>query len=299
MITLLQKAWHQHSCWLILLLPLSWLYGLGQRIHRFLYESGLLKRTAFDVPVIVVGNIMAGGTGKTPVVIALAKQYAAQGKKVGIISRGYGARAAHYPLWVKRDDDPAIAGDEPVLLAESTTATVMCDPDRVRGVRALIDAGCDLIISDDGLQHYPLKPSKRIVVHPADWQGATALLPAGPFREPLSRLAEMDEVLYLDNTHRRYVCTTASGEAVDIQALPSPIHVVVGIAQPERLFRFLEANKVAYQPHVFPDHHPFIQADFREISGPVLMTHKDWVKCRRLAWNAPVYIIHYEIALFN
>ncbi|MFI4956844.1 MAG: tetraacyldisaccharide 4'-kinase [Gammaproteobacteria bacterium] len=291
----IEHAWTTNASWLILLKPLSWIYLFANKIHRLLYETGILKQISFNVPVIVVGNILAGGTGKTPTVIALAKQYHASGKKVGIISRGYGAHAAHYPVCVKSGDEPAQVGDEPLLIVEKTNAMVVCDPDRVRGIQYLIKAGCDLIISDDGLQHYRLKPSMRIAVHPKNWTGSTDVLPAGPFREPLSRLQAFDKVLYIDDSMRRYECTDREGHVVEFSSLPQDLHVVIGIAQPQRLFDFLDSLSLKYTRHIFADHHAFVPTDFVKIDGPILMTSKDWVKCRMFEWKQPVFVVDYQI----
>ncbi len=263
-----EKAWAQRSSWLVLMIPLSYIYGVLQSLHRQLYEWGFLKKISFDIPVIVVGNIFVGGTGKTPTVIALAKQYLSEGKRVGVLSRGYGARASHYPILVKPTDDVSLAGDEPLLIAESTQATVVCDPDRVRGVRYLMELGCDMIICDDGLQHYRLKPSKTIALHPADWAGSPYLLPAGSFREPLSRLKSFDQVIMMDDSKRQLYCRDADGHPVNFAELPHDLHVVVGIAQPERLFRFLDTLSIRYEKHIFPDHYLFRPADFLSIPGP-------------------------------
>jgi tetraacyldisaccharide 4'-kinase len=289
----LENAWSTNAPWLILLKPISWIYGAANKLHRLLYEKGILKQTSFNVPVIVVGNIMAGGTGKTPTVIALAKQYQASGKNVGIISRGYGATAAHYPVQVKQGDNPAQVGDEPLLILEKTNAMVVCDPDRVRGIQYLINAGCDLIISDDGLQHYRLKPSMCIVVHPKHWMGSTDVLPAGPMREPLSRLQAFDKVLYIDDSMRKFECKDREGRAVEFSALPEHLNVVVGIAQPKRLFDFLDGLSIKYTRFVFPDHYAFTPADFATIDGPILMTSKDWVKCRGFSLKQKIYVIDY------
>lgn len=292
-----ETLWAENAPILMMLKPLAWLYEACNRIHRFLYESGIFKQYIFSTPVIVVGNIFVGGTGKTPTVIALAEKYTQEGKKVGIISRGYGAKAAHYPIHVKAGHDPSIVGDEPLLIAESTSAMVVCDPNRVRGIRYLINAGCDLILSDDGLQHYRLKPSRSIAVHPADWQGSTDVLPAGPMREPLSRLAAFDEVIFMDDTKREYFCRDHQGNTVEFIYLPQDLLVMVGIAQPARLFAFLDKQGIRFTPHIFPDHYAFTQNDFSQISAPILMTTKDWVKCRHFAWRQPVYVIGYRVKI--
>lgn len=295
MIKAIEKAWSTNASWLVVLKPFSWIYWILQRAHRTLYESGWLMQTSFQVPVIVVGNIFVGGTGKTPTVLFLAKRYLNEGKKVGIVSRGYRGLSMHYPRWVKSTDDPADVGDEPLLLAQSCDAMVVCDPKRVRGIQYCVDHGCDLIICDDGLQHYRLKPSRRIAVHPGDWKGATDVLPAGPLREPMNRLSAFDEVIYMDDTKRHYYCEDQHGNAIAFEALPKNLQVVTGIAQPERLLRYLDKHNIHYQAHLFSDHYPFRQEDFNLIQGPILMTTKDWVKCRAFHWNQPVYIAGYTL----
>ncbi len=296
-----EKAWAQRAPWLTLMIPLSYMYGALQWLHRKSYEWGILKQTSFNMPVIVVGNIFVGGTGKTPTVIALAQRYTSEGKRVGVVSRGYGARASHYPILVKSGDKVSVAGDEPLLIAESTQATVVCDPHRVRGIQYLIKLGCDLIICDDGLQHYRLKPSTTIALHPAEWSGSSYLLPAGPLREPLSRLKSFDQVIMMDDSKRELYCRDADGCGVDFDQLPQHLQVVVGIAQPERLFRFLDTLSLQYEPHIFPDHYAFTPDDFVNIAGPILMTEKDWVKCRAFCRDGSpplkIYIVGYRIHL--
>ncbi len=290
-----EKAWLENAAWLIFLIPLSWMYGLVIKLRRILYEKNILQRTEFDIPVIVVGNILAGGTGKTPAVIAFAEEWKAKNKKVGIISRGYGGISTHYPIEVEEDSDPAQVGDEPLLIKHMTGAVVVCDPDRVRGINFLVNAGCEVVLSDDGLQHYRLKPSRTLVVHPADWKGSTHLLPAGPFREPLNRLSAYDQVLLMDDTKRIFYCTDPEGNEIACSALPKHVNVVVGIAQPGRLLVYLDKCQITYTSRIFPDHYLFTANDFKNINGPILMTTKDWVKCQRLGLTKPVYVIGYRL----
>jgi tetraacyldisaccharide 4'-kinase len=193
----LQRQWYKSGVWQFVLMPLSWLFLLLSSLRRLAYRLGIFKTIRLPVPVIVVGNITVGGTGKTPLVIWLAEQLAQAGYKPGIISRGYGGKN-DLPMAVTDNSDPAIAGDEPVMIAGRTIASVWVGRDRAATGMALLNAhpACDLIISDDGLQHYRLTRDAEIVV--IDGQrhfGNGRLLPAGPLREPARRLASVDAVV--------------------------------------------------------------------------------------------------------
>jgi tetraacyldisaccharide 4'-kinase len=276
--------------------------------RRSLYRMGILRAARVGIPVVVVGNITAGGSGKTPVVLWVVQALAAQGWRPGIVSRGYGGRVStlrEAPAAVHRASDPAVVGDEPVLLAQRSGCPVWVGADRVAACRALRThhPECDVLVLDDGLQHYALARDVEIAVVDARGFGNGRRLPAGPLREPVSRLQEVDAV----------VCNGASGVQgfamrlegrgfVRLMEPASPpegspgarrVHAVAGIGDPPRFFRHLEALGLEVVPHAFPDHHPFAAADLDFGDAlPVVMTEKDAVKCAGFArpdwWMLPV-----------
>ncbi|MFC3551792.1 tetraacyldisaccharide 4'-kinase [Lysobacter cavernae] len=281
---------------------LSALYGALTGLRRSLYAKGWLRRRHPGVPVVVVGNITAGGAGKTPMTIALVERLREQGWTPGVASRGYGRDEAKQALWVEADTDPSRAGDEPVLIAHRTGAKVRVDRDRVAAAKALAAAGCDIVICDDGLQHYRLARDLEIeVVDGRRRYGNGQLLPAGPLRELPERAASCDfRVVNIANANGG---DTGFGEwpmrLIADQALPllggrprrlnafsgQRVHAVAGIGDPERFFAMLRGFGIAVVPHAFADHHRYSAEDFefgsREL--PVLMTEKDAVKCMALA----------------
>lgn len=285
-----------------LLLPLSRLYALLLALRRSMSRRGV----RLPVPVIVVGNLAVGGTGKTPVVAWLAGKLAEAGLRTGIVSRGYGGRARGV-VHVGPDTDPAVAGDEPVLLARRTGLPVVVGRDRVAAARALLEhAGVDVIVSDDGLQHYRLARDFEIVVVDAQrGLGNGALLPAGPLREPASRLDRVDMVLANGGPWRDALAFTLRGDEArglaDDAGRPlesfagETVHAVAGIGNPQRFFDLLSAAGMRVIPHPFPDHHRFGPGDIAFPDAlPVLMTEKDAVKCRAFAdrrtWYVPVEV---------
>jgi tetraacyldisaccharide 4'-kinase len=191
----LQRVWYDREAqWLsFALLPLSWLFGFVVACRRAAYRFGLLRRVRVARPVVVIGNVTVGGTGKTPFAIWLAAQLQAKGMRVGIVLRGYGGSSAQWPRDVRSDTAPEEVGDEAVLLAQRTGAIVVAGPDRVAAAHRAIECGAEIVLSDDGLQHYRLARDREIVV--IDGRrgvGNRQLLPAGPLREPVSRLAQAD-----------------------------------------------------------------------------------------------------------
>lgn len=284
----LESAWSRGSAWLIFLLPFSWLYLIIITIRRKLYDSGVFKRKSFQTPVIVVGNILVGGSGKTPFVIALVEYLQNKGLKVGVVSRGYKAQCREFPHEVSTSDAPLFCGDEPALIKEKTQACVAIDPNRPRAVQYLIDTHHpDVIISDDGLQHYALKSGYSIVIHPRDALFYPYCLPAGPLREPLSRLSSFDFIV-------DEVITTMDNPDLD----PSwKYNLVTAIGRPERVVADLAKHGLDVEPDFFPDHHAFTADDFAHISGPILMTEKDWIKCKELIIGQPVHVLRLKTIL--
>jgi len=285
---------------------LSGLYAGVTGLRTRLYERGLLRRIRVTAPVIVVGNLIAGGSGKTPLVIALVERLRAAGWTPGVATRGYGRDDASQPLWVARDTDPAVGGDEPVLIARRTGVKVRADRDRAAAAQALIAAGCDVVVCDDGLQHYRLQRDIEIeVVDGRRRYGNGRLLPAGPLREPVTRAARCDfHVLNLaaDDEEGNPGTQPGFGEwpmrvGTDrampmLGGRPQPlsalagqrVHAVAGIGDPQRFFASLRAHGIAVVPHGFADHHRYEATDFEFGSDlPVLMTEKDAVKCMPFA----------------
>ncbi len=300
----IEQGWYRGSPWLTPLRPLGWLVGrvARRRLARFREQAPVPP-----VPVLVVGNVTVGGTGKTPLVIALARRATERGLKVVVISRGYGADAGDYPLSVSADDDPARVGDEPLLIARRAAVPVVLDPRRDRALqRAVGEHGADLVISDDGLQHYALPRSAEVVVIDADrGLGNGRCLPAGPLREPASRLRAVDVLIANGGSWPGATTMTlepappirlSDGESLpaDAFAIRFPrVHGVAGIGHPQRFFRTLEALGLAVIPHAFADHHAFRPQDLAFGDDlPVIMTEKDAVKCRGFddprLWTLPV-----------
>ncbi|MBL6751875.1 MAG: tetraacyldisaccharide 4'-kinase, partial [Nevskia sp.] len=261
------------------------------------------------VPVIVVGNITVGGTGKTPLVLWLVQHLRERGWRPGVVSRGYGGRAPAYPLRVTPATDPAACGDEPALLARSAGVPVAVAPDRVAAARLLVDGGeADIIVADDGLQHYRLARDLEIcVVDGSRGLGNGELLPAGPLREPAGRLGTVDLVVVNGGSWRAAVGVPQVAMQLDIAEAVAladgfrrrlaafagqRVHAVAGIGNPQRFFDALSAAGLQVTAHPFPDHHRFTEMDLAFGDDlPVMMTEKDAVKCaalepRRL-WAVP------------
>ena len=289
---------------------LAGVYGRVVALRRRLFEKNVLKRHRVGVPVIVVGNISVGGTGKTPLTIALVQRLREAGYTPGVASRGYGRTAADTPRWVDRDTAPAEGGDEPVLIALRTGAKVRVDRDRVAAAQALIEAGCDVVVCDDGLQYYRLQRDIEIeVIDGRRRYGNARLLPAGPLREPAERGALCDfRVVNLGAVEAvggqagfgewpmRLHADTAQplhgARALPLSAFAGRrVHAVAGIGNPQRFFDTLRSHDIAVVPHAFADHHRFAPDDFAFGSElPVLMTEKDAVKCLAFAndWHYSV-----------
>lgn len=286
-------------------LPLAALYGGVTALRRALYRRGVLRAWRLTVPVVVVGNLVAGGAGKTPLTIALVNALRERGWKPGVVSRGYGGNT-RAPLLLDDDPEAAVAGDEPTLIRRRTQLPVAVGADRVRAAHLLLADGVDVIVADDGLQHYGLARDLEICVIDGERRlGNGRLLPAGPLREPVARLARVDfivsnggapgpgevpmrlvleDALAVDGSGRRRALDTFGRQ---------PVHAVAGIGHPARFFSALRTRGLDVVEHAFPDHHRYIAAalDFG-VDAQVLMTEKDAVKCRAFArpdwWYVPV-----------
>lgn len=305
MITFTQ-LWYQHHWLTYLLRPLSWLYRLAISLRRLLYRCGFKKSTKFSVPIIVVGNITVGGTGKTPLVAWLAGFLHSQGYRPGIVSRGYGGESDRWPKSVAMDADAKQVGDEAAMLMRQVACPMMVGPDRVAAVEALLSKEkCDVVISDDGLQHYALGRDIEIAVVDGFRQfGNRYCLPAGPLREPLSRLHGVDFIV--SNGASIENAFTMHLEPFEVYNVADPLerlmleecrqrewHAVAGIGHPERFFLQLERLGFRIHAHHYPDHFRFSKQDID--FGPdawVIMTEKDAVKCLSFAdqrhWCLPV-----------
>jgi len=320
----LQRRWYGRPGWLKLLLPLEGLYRLVIALRRCAYRRGWLSVWRAPVPIIVVGNIAVGGTGKTPVVIALCAALRRSGFTPGIISRGYGASPAEFPYSVTATSTAADSGDEPLLLARRSGCPVVIAPRRAVAAQyllaqhTLLAGKCDVIICDDGLQHYALaRTIELVVVDAARGFGNGHCLPVGPLRESLQRLHSVDALLWNGAAHTdssaalhkassaalahaeitcpqyafhlspTVVVHLATGRAVPAAewAAEHPrVHAVAGIGNPARFFA--TARQLGCEPieHAFADHHLFVASDFNFSEQlPVLMTEKDAVKCSELA----------------
>ena len=304
---MIARIWSGESPVWRLLLPLSWLYGLVSGLIRLSYRLGLKKAWRAPVPVAVVGNLTAGGNGKTPVVIWLVEQLQQRGIRVGVVSRGYGGKAASYPLLLSNDTSTAEAGDEPVLIFQRTGAPVAVSPARREAVQALLHAhDLQLIITDDGLQHYKLARDKEIVVIDGERRfGNGWWLPAGPMRERASRLRSVDAIIVNGGVAQAgeipmqlrpgLAVNLRSGERRDVASFENVV-AMAGIGHPPRFFATLESCGVLPVKTVaLADHQALTQASVSALVNPqqtLLMTEKDAVKCRGFAeanwWYLPV-----------
>jgi tetraacyldisaccharide 4'-kinase len=298
----LERAWYGREPVAALLIPLSWLFGAIVAIRRFAYRVGLFRAHRVGVPVIVVGNLTVGGAGKTPLTVDVVRRLQARGRRVGVVSRGYGG-SADAPRRIDATTSAAEAGDEPVLIAARTGASVAVGRDRVAAA-ALLAPDVDVVVADDGLQHYRLaRDLELVVVDGRRGFGNGRRLPAGPLREPPSRAARAG-ALVVNGAMDGVRGSLPAGPPVltmrlapgDVVALADGartslgvwagrrVHAVAGIGDPSRFFATLAAAGLDVVPHPFPDHAAYSGADLEFGDAlPVLMTEKDAVKCRTFA----------------
>ncbi|GAA3591607.1 tetraacyldisaccharide 4'-kinase [Gibbsiella greigii] len=304
---MIERIWSGGSLLYLLLLPLSWLYGLVSGLIRLSYRLGLRKSWRAPVPVIVVGNLTAGGNGKTPVVIWLVEQLQRRGYRAGVVSRGYGGKSASYPLLLDSATTTAQAGDEPVLIYQRTGAPVAVAPKRVAAVQALVQQhALDVVITDDGLQHYALQRDFEVVVIDGVRRfGNGWWLPAGPMRERAARLNSVDVCIANGGVAQegeiamklqaQDAVNLLSGERCPVAELPEVV-AMAGIGHPPRFFATLEKQGVEMVREVpFADHQAYSLPQLAALVQPqqtLLMTEKDAVKCRAFAqpnwWYLPV-----------
>lgn len=294
----LHRTWYEGGSSYWFLLPLSGLFWILVFLRRCLYRFGVYKQVRLDVPVIIVGNLTAGGTGKTPVTIWLASELSRRGFRPGIVSRGYGGSKSSSPMRVDADSDPAVVGDEPVLLAKRSECPVAVDRSRVRAAEMLIEDGADLIIADDGLQHLGLARDYEIcVVDSSRWLGNRFLLPAGPLRETTSRLSQVDQILVNGRIPEEGVTATEQN-AIGFELVASEVcrlngslarpvegfrdttvHGVAAIGNPARFFDTLRSLGMQVIEHAFRDHEAIDRSELAFADEfDILMTEKDAVK---------------------
>jgi tetraacyldisaccharide 4'-kinase len=296
-----ERHWYRVSAVSLLLLPVSLVFRVVVALRRRLYRAGVLPSVRLPVPVIVVGNLTVGGTGKTPLVLWLVQALRRHGRTPGIVCRGHGGTASA-PRAVAPGDDPAAVGDEPALLAERAGCPVWIGADRPAAARALLAAnpGCDVIVCDDGLQHYRLQRDVEIAVEDERGFGNGFMLPAGPLREPRDRPVDARVINRPgegaapapDTAARTFtmrlvpsslVRVADPGAAVALEEIRTKrLHAVAGIGNPERFFGTLARMGLRVTPHPFPDHHRFSPEDLAYPECDyIVMTEKDAVKCRR------------------
>jgi tetraacyldisaccharide 4'-kinase len=309
----LTELWYREPAATSFLQPLAVLYGALLGARRRAYLSGWLRSERAGRPVVVIGNLTVGGTGKTPLTIWLARELSASDLRVGIVSRGYGGSAPG-PRLVDAQAPWREVGDEPLLLARHSACPVMVGRDRAAAARALAGS-VDVILADDGLQHLRLaRDCEIVVIDGARGFGNGRLLPAGPLREPLSRLERADVVIVNGSaSHASLAAALPAQRTLGMQLVAQPavrldggaaprtldsfrgqrVHAVAGIGNPARFFGELCAHGIEVLGHPFPDHHPFARTELEFGDGlPVLMTEKDAVKCAQFAdprlWYVPV-----------
>ena len=306
MASLIEKGWNQPGLINFLLLPLSYLYGIAMKLRFCLYRWNVKSSHELGVPVIVVGNLTAGGTGKTPLVIALVQELKAKGYSPGVISRGYRANPPFTPFEVDGHSEVDQVGDEPLLIYKRCCVPVVIGADRILSGRTLIDKyNCDVIVSDDGFQHLRLQRDLDIVV--VDGQrglGNGWCLPAGPLREFKSALHRADIVVINgesqgyppelpENGYRNYPMQVEPATVEKAEAHPAETYAVAGLGNPERFFAMLDAHGIAFSKKAFPDHHHYREEDFAfaNETSVIYMTEKDAVKCENFSIVGRVIVV--------
>jgi len=308
MIDKLQQGWEQAGWRNWLLLPLSLIYSELMKLRHWLYKARILRSHSLPVPVIVVGNLTVGGTGKSPLVVALVKYLHQQGFRPGIISRGYGGHSSFWPRIVVAEDGAEEVGDEPLMLFQLTGVPVVVGPDRVLSGQMLMDKmGCDIIVSDDGFQHLALERDIDVVVIDGDKEFGNGLcLPSGPLRESKAAMSRANLVVINGETPSSIFSDFAMNivpsnlrplrdnedDAAISQFTGNRVgttYAIAGLGNPQRFFNALEQMGVHFVAKPFDDHHKFVAGDFGFLKAgdSVIMTAKDAVKCKLLANNWP------------
>lgn len=305
--TAITRAWQKQATWLWLLLPFSWCYGLLMLLRRHAYKVGLFTSYRAPIPVMVIGNITVGGSGKTPLIMSLVSHLQQRGVPIGVISRGYGGDSSQMPALVTAESLPSAVGDEPCLIVVMTGVPMAVCPNRQQAITTLLAAYPDLqlIIADDGLQHYALQRDiEWIVVDVARGFGSKQLLPTGFLREPLARLKDAT-VIYHEKADKPLISDTNQtldprltmqlqpdtlqllwADAQENSMAPtagSRVHAVSGIGYPQRFFGTLSMLGFDVVEHPYPDHHAFSLNELRQYTKyPIVVTSKDAVKIRAL-----------------
>ena len=309
----IQTAWNNQEKWLIVLRPLSWLYRFAFLMNKAMYTHKLKKIYTAPIPVMVIGNITVGGSGKTPLLIQLVKYLQSKGLSVGVISRGYGG-VGPFPALVHKESSPEIIGDEPALIVQSTGVAMAVGPNRQSSIELLLqNYSLDLIISDDGLQHWALdRQIEWIVLDQNRGLGNEKLLPEGYLREPKSRLQNSSVIVHskqpqsLLNMHlqvgKPYLLR--SGNLSNQFNSKKSYHVVVGIGFPQRFYQTLQNLGIEqFQAHEFPDHHEYKLSDLSfQNQNAIITTEKDAVKLKEILiqhpeFNIPIWVVPVEAVL--
>ena len=298
------SMWYGQNKMSYVFLPLSGVFSTAAKVRQWKQTQSKIK---FSVPVIIVGNITVGGTGKTPMVTALVKELQQLGYQPGVASRGYGGQFTQATL-VKQSHSAEEVGDEPLLIFHHTQASVMVGQNRVNNIEALINTHhCDVIVCDDGLQDYRFTHDVEIIMVDGDRAfGNHKLLPAGPLREPISRLQQADFVIATSKVVPAVSSDCMKLQLSDCVQLTNPaniralndfqgqsVHAIAGIGHPARFFNHLKSLGLNVTEHPYPDHARYNESDFSfSDQNPILMTEKDAVKCKQLslenAWYVPV-----------
>ena len=287
----IEKTWYRSSRWSVLLRPLSLIYGALVQLKVATYRFGVLRRSEVGAPVIVVGNLTVGGSGKTPLVIRLVQLLDRAGYSPGVVGRGYRGRTTEFPCLVQDGSNPSLVGDEPLLVHQETGCPVVTDRNRVRGARYLTSqCGVDIVISDDGLQHLRMCRAVEIAVIDGDRRfGNGYLFPAGPLREGTRRLNTVDFVVtnggpVLPGEHQMRTTVNraenlTTGERWSLtQFADKKVYAIAGTANPAKFFSDLRFAGLTLCARSFPDHHPYQSSDLNDLHlSTVLMTSKDAV----------------------
>lgn len=291
------NSWYAKAKWLVILKPFSWLYQFLIMLRKKMYDYGIFKIYKMPVPVIVVGNLTVGGTGKTPLVISLVDFFKDQGFNPGVITRGYGAKKHSSPQLVTENSCVEDIGDEAKLIYLRTHCPIMVSKNRVLAAKLLLkNSKCDIIISDDGLQHTALARDVEILVIDGERRfGNEKCIPEGPLREPIDKLKKADilvcngvpanEVEYPMQIEIETVYNLKHPyKEIELLSLIQPVNAVSGIGNPHRFLKTLFDYQLEIEPKIFPDHHKFVPSDlvFND-NNPILMTEKDAVKCHFFA----------------
>lgn len=302
----LERHWYSLTPVSVLLLPLSLIFCVVVKLRTTLYRLGILHSARLPISVIVVGNITVGGTGKTPLVIWLANFLREAGYRPGIVTRGYRGNSSTWPIAVTEHTPTELVGDEAVLLARHCGCPVIAGPDRVAAAKLHMKQGCNVIVSDDGLQHYQLCRDLEIAVIDSMRRfGNRLCLPAGPLREPVSRLRSVSVrvangapeagELGMTLVPKDFYSLKKPARRTSAEYFRNgPVHAVAGIGNPERFFSSLRDLGLKVIPHPFPDHHVFQPWELEfDDDRQIIITEKDAVKCEQFD-NARCWVLAVE-----